>query len=277
MVWDIELYNTLDNAGIEAWPDFAGDGANEQGHLVWRVIDDLYTDYLDVQGFANVIVNLDFRSNTRAGTQALTRTGINAIWRRGLLLTIDKCDWYYDFQSGLHGTEVSAVLQTEIEFIEGDKGLRANCSDYYGEDMVWDTELVKAFRKVKIEAYPDFAPGNPDLNKGHVVWRQSDELVEDYLDTPGTSQIEIELDFRAYTRARVQSMMRTVIDRLERSGQLIRAESARWYFDETASANRNQPIKGSVITAILFPDPGIQPEGEFNSDFNADFDVLQGA
>ena len=267
MSWETELYEALDSIGIETWPDVASENANVvEGHMVWQVTDDIYTEYLDVPGFVNVIVSLDFRAVTRSRVQEILRMGINALWRKGLLITVDRCEWYYDEQ-GIRGTVASVLLRTEIEV---DKDTNYYCD----KDIVWDTELVKVFDRLKIEAWPDVAPKPPD-NDGQVVWRQSDELVTEYLDTPATSQIEVELDFRAYTRSRVQHIMQQVIDRLESTGQLIRAESAQWYLDADATANR--AIRGSVITALLFPDPSIQPVGEFNKGFSAAFDVFQGA
>ena len=278
MSWETELYEALDSIGIETWPDVAGENADVvEGHMVWQVTDDIYTDYLDVQGFVNVIVSLDFRAAKRSRVQYIMRCGINALWHKGLLITIDRCEWYYDFEQDIRGTAVSVILRTDIDDIAGYKD-KAELDDvpshyYYGAEVVWDTELVKSFDRLKLESWPDVAPAPPDED-GQVVWRQSDELVTEYLDTPSTSQIEVELDFRAYTRSRVQHIMQQVIDRLESTGQLIRAESAQWYLDTDATANR--PIRGSVITALLYPDPSIQPVGEFNSAFSSAFDVFQG-
>ena len=269
MDWETELYESFERINIEAWPDVAAEDADRNGHVVWQIVDDLYTDYLDVRGFANVVISLDFRASTRETVQQLVQDGINAIWCNGLLITIDKCEWYYDFNFDLRGTVVTAVLRTEIELIEIGADQNASCI-FYGDSRVWDTELVKSFNKAKVEAWPDVADQDANYEEGHVVWRQSDELVEDYLDTASTSQIEVELDFRAIERTQVQSIMRKAIDVLERTGQLIRAESAQWYFDN------EQMIRGSVLTALLHPDPAIQPVGEFNSAFSSAFDVFEG-
>ena len=280
MSWETELYEALDSIGIETWPDVAGENADVvEGHMVWQVTDDIYTEYLDVPGFVNVIVSLDFRAAKRSRVQYIMRYGINALWQSGLLITTDRCEWYYDFEQDIRGTVVSVILRTEIEEIASNK-TKAELDEvsshyYYGAEVVWDTELVKSFDRLQLESWPDVAPTPPDED-GQVVWRQSDELVTEYLDTPPISQIEVELDFRAYTRSRVQHIMQQVIDSLERTGQLIRAESAQWYLDVDATANR--PIRGSVITALLYPDPSIHPvlEGDFTHEFTNEFDRFQG-
>ena len=278
MTWDTDIYEIFEGINIDTWADFAGQSVDPStGYVVWRYVDDQVFNYLDVGGYFNAVVSFDFRADKRATVQRIMRDAINALWRYGLLITVNKCEWVY-YDGEVRGTLVTAVLRTETPAPRIDGVLiplneDAFCGDYYGDDVVWDTELVKSFNRAKVQAWPDFAPQDSDIDQGHVVWRQSDELVTDYLDTPSTSQIEVELDFRACTRAQVQAIMSRVINLLERTGQLISAESAQWYFEEDATI---RPIRGSVITALLQPNPSIQPVGEFSSAFSPAFDVLQG-
>ena len=272
MTWDTELYEAFRGVNIEAWPDVAPDTADEvNGYVVWRNVDDLFFDFLDVRGYVDAIVSFDFRACARGTVQRAVRDGINALWQSGLLITVDRSEWFFDYEQQIRGTVVTAVLRTDVELIAAAKDRYYKCGGFYGADMIWDTELVKTFQKARIEAWPDIAPDDSDMENGHVVWRQSDELVTDYLDTGSTSEIEVELNFRARSRSKVQEIMRLALTALENTGQIIRSETAQWYFDES------HMLRGSVITALLYPNPGEQPIGEFNAEFSAAFDVLQEA
>ena len=272
MTWDTELYEAFRGVDIEAWPDVAPDTADDvNGYVVWRNVDDLFFNFLDVRGYVDAIVSFDFRACARGTVQRVMRDGINALWQSGLLITVDRCEWFFDYEQQIRGTVVTAVLRTDPQLIEDAKDRYYKDGCFYGADMVWDTELVKTFQKARIEAWPDIAPDDSDMENGHVVWRQSDELVTDYLDTGSTSEIEVELNFRARSRSRVQEIMRQALTALEDAGQVIRSETAQWYFDDA------HMLRGSVITALLYPNPGEQPVGEFNAEFSAAFDVLQEA
>ena len=279
MAWDTELVSTLDdiftvdkddpNARKNNYPDFAPcDADDKNGYVIWRKLDEVVFDYLDVRGYSNIVVALEIRANRRAQVQERTRQLVNALWQRGLLITVDTVEWrhYIDINPVQRGTYLAVVLR---DFSNG-RHIYPRQSDFYGDSMTWETELVKTFKRAKVQAWPDFAECTPDYTQGHVIWRQSDEVVDEFLDTAPETTIEIDLHFQARSRAKVQEIMSNVLRLMERRGQLIRKESAEWYYDSV------QGVRGSLVTALIYPDPAVQPEGEFSIEFGPSFDVLQG-
>ena len=278
MAWDTELVSTLDDIFTvderrNDYPDFAPcDADAKNGYVIWRKIDELSFDFLDVCGYSNIVVALEIRAYSRAQVQKRTRQLVNELWQRGILITVDTAEWrhYIDINPAQRGTYLAVVLR---DFSNG-RHIYPRQSNFYCDSMAWDTELVKTFNWARVQAWPDFAECPPDKDQGHVIWRQSDEVVDEFLDTAPETNIEVDLHFQARTRARVQQIMSDVLGLMESRGQLIRRESADWYYDEV------QKIRGSLVTVLVRSDPGFlpdRPEGEFSTAFSAAFDVLQEA
>ena len=273
MAWDTELVSTFNDVGIEHYPDFVDCAANAiEGYVIWRKLDEVVFDFLDVCGYSNIVVALEIRATRRSTVQDLTRKVVNTLWQRGHLITVDTAEWrhYIDVEPKQRGTYLAVMLRD----VQNDH-IYPRQSEFYCDSMTWDTELVKTFNWARVQAWPDFAECTPDYDQGHVIWRQSDEVVDEFLDTAPETNIEVDLHFQARTRARVQQIMSDVLGQMESRGQLIRQESAQWYYDEA------QKVRGSILTVLVRSDPGFlpdRPEGEFSTAFNPmEFDVLQEA
>ena len=281
MAWDTELVKTFERISIAHYPDFVDSSANATtGYVIWRKIDQVDFDFLDVRGYSNIIVALEIRAYSRAKVQELTREVVNDLWQNGHLITVDTVEWrhYIDVEPKQRGTYLALMLREfpNVGRLDGmGDFILPRQSLFYDDAMVWDIELVKTFNWARVQAWPDFVEGTPDYDQGHVVWRQSDEVVDDFLDVAPTCNIEVDLHFQARTRARVQQIMSDVLGQMESRGQLIRQETAQWYYDEV------QKVRGSLVTVLVRSDPGFlpdRPEGEFSTAFNPmEFDVLQEA
>ena len=269
MNWDTKIYEILEKNNIESYADVADENANkENGFVVFTHVDNIVFEYLDIRQRVDVIVSLVFQSTTRQTTQSLMRKSINELWRNGLLVRVDRCEWYHDYDNDIRITAVTAILRSQVTTVKN--------NNFYCDNVNWQTEIVKTFQHIDVEAWPDFAPEDVNNNIGYVVWRQSDELVTEFLDSQSMSQIEIELDFRAYSRAQVQSIKNKVMNALQSRRQLIVADNAEWYVDDTAT---NKPIRGVIVTALipstLAEQPIIEYTGSFSTSFSSDFDVYR--
>ena len=267
MNWDTKIYEILEKNNIESYADVADENANkENGFVVFTHVDNIVFEYLDICQRVDVIVSLVFQSTTRQTTQSLMRKSINELWRNGLLVRVDRCEWYHDYDNDIRITAVTAILRSQVTTVKN--------NNFYCDNVNWQTEIVKTFQHINVEAWPDFAPEDVNNNIGYVVWRQSDELVTEFLDSQSMSQIEIELDFRAYSRAQVQSIKNKVMNALQSRRQLIVADNAEWYVDDTAT---NKPIRGVIVTALIPSTLAVQPiidyTGSFSTSFSSDFDV----
>ena len=120
--------------------------------------------------------------------------------------------------------------------------------------MAWELELVKSFRFVGIESWPDFAGEDSDVESGHVVWMQTDEFGIETLDTGFIPSVVADLDFRARSRGQVQDIMRDTLEYLESQDQIITYQTVEWYYEQ------NLDIRGAVVTAVLNPEPPIKPD-----------------
>ena len=105
--------------------------------------------------------------------------------------------------------------------------------------------LVETIDDLGIEIWPDFADEDANLIDGHVIWEQTDTIVEATLDTGSEVKPVVQLDIRSHDRLKTQQIKDEIMDALEDADLLYAHQGTEWYYDDDTD------IRGTRVIIAL--------------------------